>query len=268
MNSDFSDEVNLIIRADDFGMSHACNAAVKKCFDSGILGCSSIQAPAPWAYEAALMARSNPSWCIGVHITLVGEWQGFRWRPVMPYDKVPSLVDENGFLFQSPAEFLAAEPDPDELELEITSQVELLALRWKIKIDYLDYHHLDLVAPSENAALKASSRIIKKLAGKYNIPISGYFNEKKIQFFGIRADEKEKFLIKQLESLKPGLWLLVCHLLCPSIDSDALVHEKKEYAPPDGTARQRTAEKDVLLGSSIRNIISEKNIKLLNYRQM
>ena len=40
-----NDQIRLIVRADDMGMTHGCNAAVRACFEAGVLTCAAIQAP-------------------------------------------------------------------------------------------------------------------------------------------------------------------------------------------------------------------------------
>jgi len=110
--------IRLIVRGDDLAMTPACNVAIEKCFREGILTCAAMLVPAPWFEEAAKMAREHPDWCIGVHLTVIGEWRGYRWRPVLPYSSVPSIVDEDGFLPQSPREFYALSPDYGQVERE------------------------------------------------------------------------------------------------------------------------------------------------------
>ena len=43
--------------------------------------------------EASQLARQNPELGIGIHITLVAE------KPVLPLDKVSTLVDDQGHFF-------------------------------------------------------------------------------------------------------------------------------------------------------------------------
>ena len=76
------EEIRLFIRGDDFGMTEGSLEAFEQAFNNGMLTCASIQAPAPWFEGAAELCRKNPGWGIGVHLTLVGEWRGYRCRPV------------------------------------------------------------------------------------------------------------------------------------------------------------------------------------------
>ena len=81
-------EIELIVRGDDFGMTQGSLVAFERGFNEGILTCASILVQAPWFEAAAALSRKNPQWCVGAHLSLVGEWIGYRWRPVLPWDKV------------------------------------------------------------------------------------------------------------------------------------------------------------------------------------
>ena len=95
-------DIKLIVRGDDFGMTQGSVAAFQKGFNEGVLTCGSLLVIAPWFEGAAELRRKNPGWCVGVHLSLIGEWRGYHWRPVLPWDKVPSIVDEDGFLYRYP----------------------------------------------------------------------------------------------------------------------------------------------------------------------
>ncbi len=131
--------VELIVRGDDMGMTHTCNLAVKKNFQEGILTCASIIVPSPWFEEAARMCREHPEWCIGVHLTLNSEWRDYRWKPVVPYSEVPSLVDEDGYFYPTTEAFLEASPELEDVERELRAQMEL-ALKRGIDVQYIDTH--------------------------------------------------------------------------------------------------------------------------------
>jgi hypothetical protein len=84
-------EIRLIVRGDDLGMTQGLIAGFEKAFKEGVLTSASIQVPAPWFEAAADLAKQHPQWCFGVHLTLIGEWRGYRWRPVLPWDQVTSI---------------------------------------------------------------------------------------------------------------------------------------------------------------------------------
>ncbi|MFA6472835.1 MAG: ChbG/HpnK family deacetylase, partial [Candidatus Latescibacterota bacterium] len=82
------EEIRLIVRGDDMGMTEGSLEAFELAFNHGILTSAAIQVPAPWFEAAAALCHKNPGWCVGVHLCLIGEWQGYRWRPVLPWNKV------------------------------------------------------------------------------------------------------------------------------------------------------------------------------------
>jgi hopanoid biosynthesis associated protein HpnK len=86
----------LIITADDFGLSSGVNAAVEQGWRDGILTCASIM-PGATAFDQALtIARRNPGLQVGLHLTLV---QG---KAVLPSSQIPDLVNEAGEFSNNP----------------------------------------------------------------------------------------------------------------------------------------------------------------------
>ena len=252
-------DIKLIIRGDDMGMTQGSLVAFEKAFNNGVLTCGAIQAPAPWFEAAAELCRKNPGWCVGVHLCLIGEWRGYRWRPVLPWDKVSSLVDEDGFLFRYPEELLANNPKPEEMEAELRAQVEL-AIKKGVNIQYIDIHYGGL-----------DREIVKKLGQDYDVPISGMMGEKRLgSIYMTPVEQKIERAVELLEKLEePGLYLWVNHIGIDSPEQNALIHTLPEHIfPGGGVGKHRAEETNVLTSIEVKSIILKKGIKLTNYREL
>jgi len=255
-----AEDIRLVVRGDDLGMTQGSIAAFETGFKEGVLTCASLLVVAPWFEAAADLIRRNTDWCIGVHLCLIGEWQGYRWRPVLPWGKVPSLVDADGFLFPVPDELWSHKPKPEEIEAEFRAQIDL-ALKKGVKLQYLDLHY---------AANDDVKKIIRKLSKEYGLPISGTLGEKyAISVYKTPVEGKLASALKQIDQLTPGLWLWVAH---PGIDSpehDALVHSSPEDRfTGGGVGKHRAAETAVLTSREVKDTIARKKIRLMTYRDL
>ena len=153
----------LIINADDFGMSHSSNVAIMDIFKSGgSLTSSTIMAPCPWAYEAALFAKENPELAIGVHWTLTSEWGKYRWAPVNTNNK--SLMDESGHFMWHESDQVEENADIDEIENEIKAQIELLK-KYGLNPSHVDNHMGSLYG--HYTGRLGLSKLALKICGSY-----------------------------------------------------------------------------------------------------
>ena len=255
-------ETILITRSDDLGYTHTGNLAMFDAMRFGIIRSAAILAVAPWFEEAARMACENPDLCFGVHMGIIGEWRGYRWRPVLPYSEIRTLVDEDGFLWRSPAEFWAHDPSMDELEKEFMAQVNLVRKKG-VKIDYLDTHY---IMPDNPRILPVVERIRKK----QGLQVSCLLGENRLPDFGVYSvapEDKESALARILEQLQPGVNLLIGHPGYPSIENDALVHFEPKDVQRLGTGRLRAAETAAYMSPRIKKIIEDRKIKLMSYRE-
>src|SRR5712675_714394 len=127
----------LIVHADDVGMTHAVNAATIKALESGALNSASIMVPCPWFPEIADYAKVHPDLDFGLHLTLTSERVYYRWGPVASKDKVPSLVDENGYFHHDwkPTTRINLK----EVDLELRAQIDR-AYAMGLRPTHLDSH--------------------------------------------------------------------------------------------------------------------------------
>ncbi len=130
--------VRLITRGDDLGCARSLNLAMKECFEKGILKNCSVLAPAPYLEEGVRMLASAKGLCFGLHSALTSEWDNRRWGPVAPRQKVPSLVDAQGFLHLS-NDAARAKVRPDEALIELQAQFDK-ARGLGLDIRYADLH--------------------------------------------------------------------------------------------------------------------------------
>ena len=132
----------LIINADDLGMCHAINEAILRTLMEGVVRSTSLMVPCPWALHAKHFLADHPEIPFGVHLTVISDWVDYRWGPVTPREKVPSLINKAGYFydFEHMPEFLA-QVSLDQLEMEFRKQIEIV-LAAGLEPTHLDWHAL------------------------------------------------------------------------------------------------------------------------------
>ena len=84
--------MELIVNADDFGMTHGVNEGIVRGFREGILTSATLMANGAAFEDAVEKTRQNPGLGVGVHLCLVGG------AAVAPRDQISSLADAQGQL--------------------------------------------------------------------------------------------------------------------------------------------------------------------------
>jgi hypothetical protein len=251
----------LLIRCDDIGMSHSVNMAVKEVIESGLTISASVMFPCPWYQEGVDLLKEHPEITVGIHLTLNAEWKNYRWGPVAGRDKVPSLVDKDGYFFPSRAAFFANNPKIEEVEIELRAQIER-AINSGLKITYLDYHMGTAVDKPE------LRKIVEKLAKEFGLAISRYFGEVDLEsMYSVPVEEKKNYLFNLMKKVEAGkVNLLVCHI---GKDTDELraMKDMNSFGLSE-MSKNREAELNALLASKKENIYEENNIRLINYKNL
>ena len=257
-------KIRLIVRADDIASSHAANLACIKSYREGIARSVEIMVPAPWFNEAVKMLKETPGYDVGVHLTLTSEWENCKWGPIT---HAPSLVDEQGNFYPTTRQrsdfppntgFLEAKPKLEEVEKELRAQIEL-AVKKIPRVSHLTSH---MGTPTSTPELKA---LVRKLAKEYKLPID-FPGLKRAGGFGrsdASAQERIEALVKLLEGLKPGTWIIVEHPGLDTPEMTALGH--KGYW---NVAAHRDAVTKAFTSPKVEKVINRRKIKLISYNDL
>jgi hopanoid biosynthesis associated protein HpnK len=145
----------LIVNADDFGLTRGVNRAIVELHQAGVLTSATLMAKAGATDEAIALAQANPRLGVGCHVVLVdGE-------PVLPPDKVPSLVDsKTGCFPHKLTTFLRrlfmGRIRAAEIEAEAAAQIASLQARG-VRLTHIDTHkHSHMFPPVLRPVLRAA----------------------------------------------------------------------------------------------------------------
>jgi predicted glycoside hydrolase/deacetylase ChbG (UPF0249 family) len=270
-----SDAKLLIVHADDVGVTHSVNAATIKALDTGLVNSASIMVPCPWFPEIADYAKSHPEIDFGLHLTLTSERVYYRWGPVASKDKVPSLVDKNGYFHHdwSPDTTI----DPKDAERELREQIDR-AYAMGIRPTHLDSHQYRLIING-----KELFEVFLRVAHSYRLPVfvtRDWFAEHPYLESTLGRDDivldhtvtidpavpPEKwveFYKTALKNLQPGITEFVIHL---AFDNDEMRAATRERATWGAAWRQR--DFDFFTSQEFRQLLQEQNIKLVTWSQL
>jgi len=151
----------LVVNADDLGLTVGVNNGIFDAHDRGILTSASLMANAPATANAIRHLRVRPSLGIGVHLMLVDG------TPMLPPDRVPSLVQGDGRFLHSWKPFivacLAGRVSMAEVERELTAQIGRVVSEG-IRPTHLDAHkHVHAYPPV--------FEVVVRLADRFRIPV-------------------------------------------------------------------------------------------------
>jgi predicted glycoside hydrolase/deacetylase ChbG (UPF0249 family) len=272
-----SDTKLLILHADDLAVAHSQDAASFDALEKHAVSSASVIVPAPWLTEVADYAKAHPDADFGIHLALTSEWKTYRWGPVAPGDKVPSLLDASGYL-PPLAEDVVANAKPAEVETELRAQINR-AIAMGIHPTHFDSHMGALFAKPEFFA------IYMKLAHEYRVPFFAFKSDSP-QFAPLTSliQEKDKpllmdsvsianpsvpadhwmdFYLDALRNLKPGLNEIIVHLAYDNAETQAIMVDHPDYG-----AAWRQRDFNVVTSPEFRKALADNHIILITYRDL
>ena len=258
----------LIVNADDFGMCHSINQAITGALRAGLVRSTTLMVPCPWALHAMHFLAGHPEIPFGIHLTVISDPLDYRWGPLTPREKVPSLVDPAGYFYNFEGmPVLLAQAKPDELEMEFRAQIEAV-LAAGLKPTHLDWHALrfgdrtdifDLMvglAKEYGLAQRVIGRpAIEKLQSQ-GLPTSDYDF---LDSYLLDPGDKAARYVQLLRDLPAGLSEWAVH---PGLDNAELL-----ALEPAGN-HERQADYDFWTSQQAGDILKEEGIILLDYRAL
>jgi hopanoid biosynthesis associated protein HpnK len=275
-----------IVNADDFGLSPGINRGIMEAHCDGILTSASLMAVGDAFEEAVAFARDYPSLSLGVHLTLV------EGSPVLPPDKVPSLVTTDGRFCQSLRMFLlkwlTAQIRMEDVKKEFAAQIEKTMDRG-VRIDKLDSHmHVHLLpgifqvvqAMAMQYGIGAIRLPRERIVGRRHYPglvglwrrailsslaalrarstaAAGLFHSAHFAGIAESGHLTEEDLLRLLRNLKPGM-------------TEIMVHPGRGDSALDGWTLSRRYKRQrelmALTSPKVKALVKRSQIKLVTYQ--
>jgi predicted glycoside hydrolase/deacetylase ChbG (UPF0249 family) len=241
--------IHLVVKGDDFGMSHAVNEGIVLAHREGILTQTTAQAPTPWILEAARLARQEPIPC-GMHGTLTCDWDNLSWVPLTPG---PSLRDEDG-AFRRTWRAVREHVTWEDALPEVLAQVDRLR-RLGFQLTHIDTH-----MGNEWPELYQEVCPAVDLPYLYpNVtPHCGITSQAELS----TREDKLGWLTEWLEQLGPGYHLLVTHPGVASAELGAMTTPENPVRP--WTEPYRVTDLKTLCAPEVRRVIERRGIRLVS----
>jgi len=149
----------LIVNADDYGRAPGVSRGILAAHREGIVTSTTVMVNQPGVEEQLAEALACPGLGVGLHLVYTA------WRPVLPPEQVPDLVDDNGLFLEQHDVWARAEQIPlDQLQAELTAQLErFVDLAGRLP-DHLDCHHFVHLYPP-------FFQVYADLAARFHLPL-------------------------------------------------------------------------------------------------
>jgi hopanoid biosynthesis associated protein HpnK len=284
----------LILNADDFGLTKGVNEGIIRAHREGILTSATLMATAPAFDDAVVCARANPALGVGCHLVLTG---GFA---VAPREEIPSLVDENGRLPKSLGIFVTRVSSggirAKDIERELRAQIEKIR-RAGIEPTHLDTHKHTHAHPR---VMNVLGRVASELGiARIRKPVENLRDSWKSMrgmaaaspmqlaaSAAVRAVSSRFTAISRTYGLRsPDCFLglavtgrmgteVLCHLIdtLPEGRTEIMLHpgicDAELRATGSRLQQQRQMELESLLAPEARRSVERRYVRLISYREL
>jgi len=241
----------LIVNADDLGRTAGIDAGIFAAHRAGVVTSATLMVAYPQAVGAAAALPDHPELGIGLHVALTGG------PSVLPPERIPSLVGDDGVLPRKPEAMDGA--DPAEVLAEVRAQLARFRELTGRLPTHLDSHHHSHRRPEVLAA-------VVEVAREHGLPVRNASPEVGrwlreagvittdafVESFFAAATRVEDFLAV-LADLGPGSTEVMCH---PAVLPDPAL------AAASGYVDDRERELATLTDPAVREAVEERGLRL------
>jgi hopanoid biosynthesis associated protein HpnK len=288
----------LIVNADDFGLTAGVNRAIVEAHRDGVVSSTTLMASGAAFNDAVESARALPKLSVGCHVVLT---DGAPVSPPGAVDTLLAILSAEPEKFYSSLSAFAARAtlggfDREQLVAEITAQIRKIQATG-LEVTHLDSHKHAHIFPEILAAMLRAARICgvpairspfvpmkaimaQQFAGKRALlkrygqvrilnTFARHFRRQTLRA-GILAPDGvigvietgllDAILLRQaLTSLPEGTWELVCHPGYADADLRA-VHTRLIEA--------RERERNLLTSPELKDFLEKQKIRVISYREL
>lgn len=247
----------LIVNADDFNLTAGVSRGIAEAHRAGIVTSATAMVNLPGLRENLGLIQDLPLLGLGLHLNLT------FGPPISPAEKVRSLLGPDGRFVRDPARQLES-ADPEEIAREWDAQFEVFLTAVGRPPTHLDTHH-DLHAhpPASEIALDLAQRLRVPLrpvtpAVRAAMAAAGLPSPDRV--IGETAADPYwtvTRLLQCLDQLAEGVTELCCH---PGRFDEMLLVSRYN--------RQREAELQALMNSTVQQRLRKREIALLTYADL
>jgi len=243
--------IRLIVQGDDMGAAHSINLGTIKAYRDGIMRTANFMLPTPWVPEAVALLNENPELEAGIHLTLTSEWSLVKWRPLT---FAPSLIDSNGYLHPKVRpDLVDGKPVLAEVERELRAQIER-GKRLVPRVSYMTTH-MGFAGPFPEV-----QQLLAKLSEEYHLVIPKVPSVGRIYEQSDPGPVRVDKIVKRLETLEPGTWLMLDHAALDTPETRAIHHPG--YL---NVAQDRAAVVEAWTDERVKAVIKKRGIELTGH---
>jgi predicted glycoside hydrolase/deacetylase ChbG (UPF0249 family) len=284
----------LILHVDDVGMSYDSNVGAIKSMEEGVANSLSMMMPCAWIPGFFKYLEKHPETDAGLHLTLTSEWENYRWGPLAGKPAVPGLVDKEGAMWDN-VRLTSTNASPDEIEAEIRAQLDRSrTMGWEPT--HLDSHMGTLFATKEylerylkvgmeegipvmfpgghntmiakTTAASGLTQDVTNVIGKQlwnaGLPVLDDLHNVSYDWKGeagitdskLQSYKTSKY-IETIESLKPGLTMVIMHCTWPT----------EVFGEISTSSQTRKGDMLAMMDPAFKKYLTDNNIVLTTWRE-